>query len=591
MFKKINFFTGPVLVLITTLILYIITSPFTVQSGDTGELVTNSYFLRVSHPPGYPLWTLIYHIPVRYLNFGNPFQAASLVTIFISLTWLFLLLRRFNKKDECLVLSVLTTSLIVWRYSVLPDVFALHLLFLTIVFLVFENPKLLEKNWVFFIVSLGVANHHTILFAFPLFLYAFLKNPSIKKLYLSILCGVVSFSVYFILFLFHPEDYGSWNNIVSFDKLLSHFLRKDYGTLSLMAFSEDKSSWAYFFLTNFLQDAWSIIFVMIYFIFKNRNVFLSKWKQIIILISSLIFYYLIFSIFGEVDLSRDAESVFERFLIHPTFFVFFLVLFLIRSSSKDLPKWIGFCLLINVGVNVSRNYSANNYRKNTHIEDYLLNALNNLPKDVIYFTSGDTFGFGTYYLKDVLKLRPDIIHIHSTWGNDWFLKKFREKHPNIFSSNAPTFNENFDFESRRLFTNFSPTSLASGYAKVYHGLVFEISKFRDPKEVKLLNCNFKYNWRNRPIIEDYQSFEIGLHYDLKYGDCYHAEAGLHILSKNLDLAKNSILNAISLSPNNTSYRENLCKIYKLRRDPQLGECKNKLIEMYSLINPKYYEFM
>ena len=172
MFKKINFLSWPTIVLTATFVLYMITSPFTVQSGDTGELVTNSYFLRVSHPPGYPLWTLLYHLPVRYLNFGNPFQAASFVTILISLTWLFLLLTRFNKKDECLVISVLASSLLVWRYSVLPDVFALHLLFLTIIFLVFENPKLLEKNWVIFIVSLGVTNHHTILFAFPLFLFA-----------------------------------------------------------------------------------------------------------------------------------------------------------------------------------------------------------------------------------------------------------------------------------------------------------------------------------------------------------------------------------------------------------------------------------
>ena len=591
MFKKINFLSGSTLVLTATFVLYMITSPFTVQSGDTGELVTNSYFLRVSHPPGYPLWTLLYHLPVRYLNFGNPFQAASFVTILISLTWLFLLLTRFNKKDECLVISVLASSLLVWRYSVLPDVFALHLLFLTIVFLVFENPKLLEKNWVIFIVSLGVTNHHTILFAFPLFLFALMQNPSKKKLYISFLSGALSFSVYFLLFLFHPEDYGSWNDVVNFKNLLSHFLRKDYGTLSLMAFSEDKSSWLNFFFSRFLQDAWSIIFVLIFLIYRDRDALHLKWKKSTILIFSLFFYFFIFSKFGTMDLARDAESIFERFLIHPTFFLFFLVLFLMSSTHKNLPTWIGLLLLINIGVNVLRNYSANNYRKNTYIEDYLLNALNNLPKGVIYFTSGDTFGFGTYYLKDVLKIRPDITHIHSTWGNDWFLKKFRVKHPNIFSSDAPTFNENFDFDEKRLFTNFSPSSLAPGYAKVYHGLIFEILKFKDPKELKLLNCDFKYHWRNRPSIEDYQSFEIGLHYDLKYGDCYHAEAGLHLLSNNLDLAKYSILDALRLSPNNTAYMENLCKIYKLKKDPLLEDCKIELIQMYSIISPKFYEFM
>jgi hypothetical protein len=90
---------------------------------------------------------------------------------------------------------------------------------------------------------------------------------------------------------------------------------------------------------------------------------------------------------------------------------------------------------------------------------------------------------------------------------------------------------------------------------------------------------------------DYQNFEIGLVYDLKYGDCYFAEAGIHLVSQNIDFAKDSILSAIKLSPNNPSYLENLCKIYKLKRDPLLEDCKNKLINIYSIMNPKYYEFI
>ena len=66
-------------------VLYLFCSPTTVQTGDTGELVTNSLNLRVSHPPGYPLWTLLYHLPLRYITISTPFHIASLLTIFISL--------------------------------------------------------------------------------------------------------------------------------------------------------------------------------------------------------------------------------------------------------------------------------------------------------------------------------------------------------------------------------------------------------------------------------------------------------------------------------------------------------------------------
>lgn len=589
---SLQFFKKPSVFLpLFFLFLYSITSPYTVQSGDTGELVTNSYFLRVSHPPGYPLWTLLYHIPVRYLNFGNPFSSASYVTIGISLIWLHLLMRRFDRKNECLIVSVLASSLLVWRYSILPDVFSLHVLFLVVVFLIFEKPDLLEKNWIVFLISLGVTNHHTILFAFPLFLYAFLVNPSKKKLYISILSGMLSFSFYFLLLLFHPEDYGSWNNVGSFKSLIGHFLRTDYGTMSLMAHPEDKSSWINFFFTKFFQDSWSVIIVFFFLLTTQRDAFKANKKKISIIIFSLFIYLFVFSKYGTMDLAKDAESVFERFLIHPTLLIFFLVLFLVRLGSKELPKWITLLLLTNVGLNIVRNYSANNYKKNTYIEDYLLNVLNTLPKDVVYFTTGDTFGFSTYYLKDVLKIRPDVIHIHSTWANEWFLKKFRAKYPNIFKSDAPTFNENFDFDGSRLFTNFSPNSLSSGYARRNHGLIFEIAKLKETKAFDSLNCDFNYTWRNRPSIDDYQNFEIGLVYDLKYGDCYFAEAGIHLISQKIDFAKDSILSAIKLSPNNPSYLENLCKIYKLKRDPLLEDCKNKLINIYSTMNPKYYEFI
>jgi hypothetical protein len=590
--SKLRFYrNSSVLVSFSFLLLYLLTSAHTVQSGDTGELVTNSYFFRVSHPPGYPLWTLLYHFPVRYLNFGNPFQAASSVTIIISILSIFLLVKRFDKKNECLIISVLASSLLFWRYSVLPDVFSLHVFFLIVIFLVFDNPKLLEKNWIIFFASLGVTNHHTILFVLPLFLYAFFHNPSKKKLYISILSGAISLSIYFFLFLFHPSEYGSWSNVVNFKNLLGHFLRQDYGIISLVSQPAEKSSWIHFFFTRFILDAWSLIIVLFFLFIKSRDTFSTNWKKITVIIFSLIFYFIVFSQYGAVDLKEDGEAVFEKFLIHPIVCVFFLIIFLTSSSNKEFPKWISILLLSNVGINIINNFPANNYRRNTYIEDYLLNILNTLPENVVYFTTGDTAGFGTYYLKDVLKLRPDIIHIHSTWGNDWFLKKFRSKYPNLFFTDKPTFDQNFAFETRRLFINLSPGYLKPGYAKSSYGLIFEISKFKDPNKVSLLKCDLKYRWRNRASLKDFQNFEIGLVYDLKYGDCYQAEAGFHLLSKNFESAKASLQNALQRSPFNTTYQENLCKVYKLIRDPQFEECRNKLIEMYAIINPKYLEFI
>lgn len=186
---------------IVTFGLYVMTLPHTVQSGDTGELVTNAYHLRVSHPPGYPLWTIFYHLPVRYLKFESPFYIASLLTALVSAFSFLILGGSFKRNLVWPLLGVLATSTVIWKYAVLPDVFALHLLFLSLVYIVFLTPNLLNRWWMLLLVSLSMAHHHTIVFAFPIFLYAFWESQITKrKVLLSFLFALCSLSLYLLLF-------------------------------------------------------------------------------------------------------------------------------------------------------------------------------------------------------------------------------------------------------------------------------------------------------------------------------------------------------------------------------------------------------
>ena len=188
-------------------IIYFLTLPASVQSGDTGELVTNAYYLRVSHPPGYPLWHILYHVPVKYFNLGTPFWMASLVTTLLMLISYSLLLFNFKKFETIGIVAVLATVTVIWRYSLLPDVFALHVLFLTLVFLVFMKPHLLNKWWMLLAISLSIAHHHTIVFVFPLFLYALLESGlTLKKVLQCFFFGMLSFLIYFTLLFFKLFD-------------------------------------------------------------------------------------------------------------------------------------------------------------------------------------------------------------------------------------------------------------------------------------------------------------------------------------------------------------------------------------------------
>ena len=137
-------------------LIYLMTFPLTVQTGDTGELVTNAFFLRVSHPTGYPLYTLLYHLPEKFLTWLSPFGTAGFVTVILSLIWIGILLRTCKTLEQKLSFIVLGTTMLVWRYAVLPDVFALHLLFLVLVYTVFQEPSLLKRPWIIFLIALGL---------------------------------------------------------------------------------------------------------------------------------------------------------------------------------------------------------------------------------------------------------------------------------------------------------------------------------------------------------------------------------------------------------------------------------------------------
>lgn len=579
------------LVVLFFAVLFTYTAPYSIQSGDTSELVTNSYFLRVSHPPGYPLWTLLYHLPIRYLPFINPFHIASLFTSFISVMWIGTLLFHFRNKQSLSLILVLATSLIFWRYSIMPDVFALHMFFLVMVFLVFNNPKLLNRKWMIFLVSLSVANHHTIVFAFPLYLYALLQGEIKKKILFSLLFGFFSGSFYLLLLCFHPEDYGSWGNIQTFQDVIHHFLRKDYGTFSLQTGHEtDQTSWIYFFLKSLILNSWSMLLGLGFLFVKYAKQLKAYWVQIAVLLFSFSIYLITFYFGGVMSLDGLGETVFERFLMQPTLILFFLLLFLMSLPEITVPKWLLISFLVNAGLNLSENLKHNNYRHNTMIEDYALNIFNSLPEKSIYFSHGDTQGSGAYYLHDVMKVRPDVVHFHPSLYFNWSMQKLHNLRPDAFPDPHTKIIEAINYKDYRFFMNIPPGKLPENFGVRYHGIVFEVFKSLESKPGIIYECEAisKYSWRNRTTLEDLQSFEISHVYDLEYGRCDYALGWELYLKKDTPKAVFHLEKAMEVSPLSSKFLERLCFVYKEIGDEKWKACEEKLAEYISQSNQQYY---
>ncbi len=568
-------------------VVYYLTAPVSVQSGDTGELVTSAYFLRVPHPPGYPLWNLLYHIPTRYLSGGNPFHAAGVFTILITLGWLTGLYWLFQSRVAFAAVAVLASSEIVWRYAILPDVFSLHLLFVLLVAAGFRNPSLLRRPLFLFLISLSMAHQHTIIFVFPLFAYAFYQVRSWRLVVLSLACGILSLSIYFLLFLFHPNDYGSWSWIRGFGDLIDHFLRKDYGTLRLQVREEEGYSWPLFFAERLFRDGWSFIICYVYIGFKHWRELRRELPRISIIGLSLGLFFLVFGILGKASLNLEGEAVFERFLLQPMFLIAFLLLLLAHLPGFQLPKALMLTLLVNAGVNMVLNYKTLNYRRNTTIEDYLLNGLRSLPKSAVVFTAGDTTGFGVYYLRDVQKVRPDLIQMHNTYGFGWGIQKFQANYPDVVIYD-PKIKQNVINSKYRFFTNRINENVPRGYMASYYGLWFEISP-PDPKAYVRFQCEVarSFRFRNRPSMEDFFDFEVSRYFDLSYGSCYFEQGIERVSAGNLRGAQESLEAALEIAPFHAKAQERLCHVYRQLKSPKSRSCEERLDELLGTMHRQY----
>jgi hypothetical protein len=576
--------------LLIVLCLYIFCAPKTVQTGDTGELVTNSYFLRVSHPPGYPLWTLLYHFPVSLLKVSTPFHLASLFTIALSLISLCLLVFRFKNLETLAVLCILSSSNIFWKYSILPDVFALHTFFLVIVYLAFMEPRLLNKSWFIFLISLSVAHHHTIVFVFPLFVYALCFSNYKKNIIWGVFFGVISLSIYCLLLLFHPQDLSSWGDIQNLKDVLNHFLRKDYGTLSLHARGKSNNDWIIFFISNFLINFWSIIITLFYFVFFNRKTVVENRGRILVLFFCLLSYFATFFLSGVFPMDYFGESTFERFLIQPYLLVLFLTFLLINQNYQSLPKWIVLLLFINTGANLGQNFKINNFSQNTVVEDYVLNYSRVLPQNSVLYTGGDTLGFSYYYIRDVLGVRKDVHHLFNSLEFPFYLKKIKRVFPDIEVGEGKNFLFSFNFDKYTFFTNIQPPLLPKNTEVVFFGTLFKVQKAKEIQFVKKFECEISslFKWRVRPELDNFQSYEGSLFFDLIYGNCFLSR-GVDQLGRNdLGAALRSFEKARDLSPNSAIYLERLCEVYKKMGRADFSACDERLGEVITKLHFQYF---
>lgn len=252
------------------LLIYIFTAPTTVQQGDTGELVTNSFFFRLSHPPGYPLFHYLMYFFTHVIS-GTIFFRASMGQIIISVATLFIIFEIGSNQDKWVnVFFILTLafSRLYWRYSILPDVFALNNLFVALIIYFYFLPSS-KKNLrnIILIFCVALTNHHTILFLFPLVVHSVYESKLLRDALIYFVFGIVIFwIIYLSLFLFDHTSYGSWGELNSFESLVKHMIRYDYGVFQLTTHDTGVSYFSRHLLDFFNELSINFPFLIVIFL-------------------------------------------------------------------------------------------------------------------------------------------------------------------------------------------------------------------------------------------------------------------------------------------------------------------------------------
>lgn len=412
-------------------IVYLFTSSPEVTFFDSGELISSSFILGISHPPGYPLYVMLSH-PFIYLPFGS--VAFKIITFsiimgafcgYICYRIALEVLKDFEYKEIVALTSSLTFSFTytLWSQSVVAEVYCLSTFLIGLsIFLLLRYTSTSSIRLLFlvsFLFGISITAHYTSLVVFPLIVFViFLKN---KKLFFDV--RFLSVSLFFFLFglstiLYLPfrawqATSLSWGDPQNISQFLWMILRKGYAIKgperSIPLFLEQMKSFnlyrefgivALFFvvfgcITGFRKYITYFAITIIVLMVLNVGVVIygnPVEENIFLLESFHVPGYLVLSIFIAFAVKEIAFLV-KRFKVKE-FIVASILLVALPLSSLAV------------------NYSSNNWSNYYISYDYGKNVLKSCKYNAVLFTWGDSGAFPLWYLQAVEKYRTDVVLLH-----------------------------------------------------------------------------------------------------------------------------------------------------------------------------------
>jgi hypothetical protein len=446
--------------------LYIATLNPSVAGGDSGELAAAAITGGVPHPSGYPLFALLArffaalplgHSPVWRVNLLSAVSmaAAGGLACAVVHSW------TRNAAAGLVAAALFGTSPVVWSNATSAEVFGLNAMFVALGFALWSRvERTLSRRDVFalFLVSgLAMCNHHAFVFVgAPLLLrslWVARRNLGPKGVALAPAFGLLGLVPYLYLMAASASAAAvSWGDATNINGLVALALRRDYGT-----FSMGRSTAEQVFVTGgtFFPTLWQmgghafprllwlgplLALAGVFFGMKSRHT--RKATSVVLFV--LCFYVLTFSTLSNLSTSRPLYlSILGRFCIESDLLVaiasgFGLAALLQRLGTRGpaLRRWLrlvplsaGAVFAIGVSVHAGEGTRQNN----TVIRDFVTTAFASVPPNAIVATVGDEVTNPAFYLHEVEKLRPDVIHLGRTYlAAPWYTARERRLHRDVY---------------------------------------------------------------------------------------------------------------------------------------------------------------
>jgi hypothetical protein len=457
---------APLVAFVGLLALYVATLAPSVMGGDSGELTTAALSGGVPHPPGYPLFAMLArlfaalplgHSPAWRVNLLSAVSTATAAGLLCALvqSW------TRNKVAGLMAAALFGTNTNVWLHATSAEVFGLNVMFVALAFHLWlrveRDPRQRRVFALALACGLAMCNHHTFVFVgAPLVLRTFWvarRELKLGGIAIAIGLGLVGLLPYgYLVHASRSSAAVSWGDLDTWDALVGHVLRRNYGTFSMGQTTKGSAfvSEGTFFPTlwhmaghafpRFLWLGPVLALVGFHAGIKNRQ----ERSETHVLAFVLALYGLSFCMLSNLSTSVGLYlTVLERFFIQSDF----MIAIAAGLGVAKLAPWLhahwprlervrfaGYAsaaIILLAGV-VAHGREANQ-SGNRVFPDFVTTAFASLPRNAMVITMGDHLTGAVFYFREIEKLRPDVIHLdHELLGFPWYGQRKRRLYPDLY---------------------------------------------------------------------------------------------------------------------------------------------------------------